>query len=713
MTRKMAWVGFSYIFGLFLSSVLGIFISFAAAAVLFSAAAVMIFLKRKIKLPTAAIVTVICLAAGFCRYAVYDSSVYEKAVSLDGEITVFSGRITDKGNSSNGKTAYTLSGKLNDTIPCGAVLYSDTVTADIGDKITFSGEAHKISDSYVFPSAAYYRSKGIYLRYYSAGDCIVSESSFSLRRIADRYSSYIIGVINENMPENEGAVMKAMLLGDKSSLDDNVKTMLYRSGCGHIMAVSGIHMTIVCTFLTALLLNLTPLGRRTVFGITMVIIGFFCIMAGLSPSAVRSYIMLFIVGLGGALGREGDTLNSLGIAGILLTAGSPYAAADTGLILSFAGVIGIGVIAPEVIGRINIRLSERKFSKKHELNRIESSFIGSVCACVAVFPVSMLIFDEVSVISPITNTILVPLCTAALLCGAVTALTGGIPLLAKPLLFMASLFCKPVFAASELISRTQSLYLPMGDPAYKYIAAAVTALILSLMFINRDIISSCLTGIVCICAVTAVCNIGRVISSDEVYAAYVFDGSGGTAMVVTDGRSASVIDMGGGSYAADRYLKQKGIYDIDMIMLTEDTASEIAAYYERFGLYRTASYFCPEESGVYKNEELSEKISIYEQDKLYTVGYADFSADSSEGTELFINDLLFYIPAEKTSDKNAFCTLLHGRGSFSVTESRYICTDGRGDYISEDGVIFDNCCVEFTIKDDSVKERVIFVGGDN
>lgn len=713
MTRKMAWVGFSYIFGLFLSSVLGISISFAAAAVLFSAAAVMIFLKKRVKLPAAVIASAVCLAVGFCQYAVYDSSVYEKAVALDGESTVFSGKITDKDNSSNGKIAYTIMGRLNGRISCGAVLYSDTVSADIGDKLSFSGEAHKISDSYVFSSESYYKSKGIYLRYYSAEDCTVSESAFSLRRIADRYRSYILKVIDENMPKSEGSVMKAMLLGDKSSLDDNVQTMLYRSGCGHIMAVSGIHMTIVCTFLTALLLNLTPLGRKAVFFITMVILGFFCIMAGLTPSAVRSYIMLFIVGLGGALGREGDTLNSLGIAGIVLTIASPYAAADTGLILSFAGVIGIGVIAPEIIGRINRLLSERKYAKKKELNRIECSFIGSVCACIATFPVSMLIFDEVSVISPVTNTFLVPLCTAALLCGAVTALTGGIPLLAKPLLFIATLLCNTVFSVSELISHTPSIYLPMGEPAYKYIAAAVTALIISLMFINRDIISSCLTGIVCMCAVTAICNIGRMISSDEVYAAYVFDGSGGTAMVITNGRSASVIDMGGGSYAADKYLKQKGIYDVDMIMLTEDPASEISAYYDRFGLYRTASYFCSENSGVYNNEELSEKLCYYEQDKLYTVGYADFFADSSGGTELFINDLLFYIPVDKTSEINAFCTLLHGRGSFSVTGSRYICTDGKGEYFSEDSAIYDNCCVEFTIKDNSVKERVMFVGSDN
>ena len=70
MTRKLSWVGFSYIFGLFLSSVLGISISFAAAAVLFPAAAVMIFLKKRVKLPAAAIASVLCLAAGFCQYAV-------------------------------------------------------------------------------------------------------------------------------------------------------------------------------------------------------------------------------------------------------------------------------------------------------------------------------------------------------------------------------------------------------------------------------------------------------------------------------------------------------------------------------------------------------------------------------------------------------------------------------------------------------------------
>lgn len=710
MTRKMAWVGFSYMFGLFLSSVFGTFISFAAAAVLLSAAAVMILFNRKLKLPVTAVVSVICLAVGFSYYALYECKVYDRAVMCDRQTSSFTGRITDIDASSKGRTAYTLSGKLNDDIPCGVILYADNINSEIGDVLSFSGKPYKITDSYVFASENYYKSKGIYLRYYSAEDCMVTRTTFSLRRIADRYKSYILGIIDENMPETEGAMLKAMLLGEKSSLDNDVKTMLYRSGCGHIMAVSGIHMTIICNFLTSLLLTITPFGRRTVFVITMTVLGFFCVMAGLSPSAVRSYIMLIIVGMGSVFGRESDTLNSLGIAGIVLTIGSPYAAADTGLLLSIAGVIGIGVIAPEVVRRINsIRSDDRKL-KDRCLTENQSSFIGSVCAYTVTFPVSMLIFDEVSVVSPITNTFLVPFCTAALLCGAVSALTGGISIIAKPMLFLASLLCKPVLAASELISGIPSLYLPVGDPAYKYVAAAVTAFVLSLMFINKDMISSCLTGIICICAVIFFCDLGRLTAPDRVYAAYVFDNSG-NAVVITNGRTASVIDMGDGAYAADKYLKQKGIYDIDMIMLTDDPSVDISSYEDRFGLYNIASYFCAENSGVYMSGELSDRIYYYEPDTLYTVGYADFSADSDGGTKIYINGLVYSIPSEKISDSEAFCTFLGGRGSFDVTNSSYICTDGRGEYSSDDGVIFDNCCIEFITEEASVKERVLFVGG--
>lgn len=710
MTRKMAWVGFSCMFGLFLSSVFGNFISFAAAAVLFSAAAVMILFKKRIKAPLTAVVSVICIAVGFSHYALYDSIVYQRAVRCDREVSSFEGRITDIDDSSKGRTAYTLIGKLNGDIPCGVILYSDNINADIGDVLSFSGTPYRISDSYVFASESYYKSRGIYLRFYSAEDCIVTRTSFSFRRIADSYKNYILDIIGENMPGTEGAMLSAMLLGDKSSMDSSVKTMLYRSGCGHIMAVSGIHMTIICNFLTTLLLTITPFGKKTIFGITMVVLGFFCVMAGLSPSAVRSYIMLMIVGMGSVFGRESDTLNSLGIAGVILTVGSPFAAADTGLILSFAGVLGIGVIAPELVKRINRFRSADRTIKGRSLTERQSSFIGSVCAYAVTFPVSMLIFDEVSIISPLTNTFLVPFCTAALLCGAVSALTGGVSFIAKPMLFAASLLCKPVIAISELISDTPSLYLPVGDPVYKYIAAAVTALVLSLIFIDRDMMSACLTGIICICGVIIFSASGRLISSDKVYAAYVF-GSGGNAAVITDGKTASVIDMGGGAYAADKYLKQKGIYDIDMIMLTDDPSSDISVYESRFGLYNIASYFCAEGSEVYVNGELSDKIFYYLPDKLYTAGYADISADTSGGIMFYINGLTYSIPSERSSDISAFCTFLGGKGRYDISNSNYIITDGTGEYTSSDGIIRNNCCVEFISEEGSVKERVLFVGG--
>lgn len=140
-------------------------------------------------------------------------------------------------------------------------------------------------------------------------------------------------------------------------------------------------------------------------------------MAGLCQPVLRSAAMLTIVYGAEVFKRRSDTLNSLGLASFLLLAGQPFAVRDSSFLLSFAGVLGIGVFAPVLCSKISESGIKGKFLKYAA---------AMLCVSVVVFPASFLYFDEVSIISPVANFILIPVCSMALICGFIVVLVGGV-----------------------------------------------------------------------------------------------------------------------------------------------------------------------------------------------------------------------------------------------------------------------------------------------
>ncbi len=710
MTRKLAWVGFSYMAGLFLASVLGKTVSVSAAAVLIAGAAVLIILRKKRALESetvSGIVCCICIAAGLAVFSAYDTFVYEKMLSFNGTETAFYGKIISEESVSGGKTSFTAKGKINGKYPAGIILVSDSVKARIGDEISFSGKGSVFNDSYVFDTEKYYKAKGIYLSFYNAENVRICRKSFSVRRLADNCKNILIEKIEDNMPEEESSLMKAMLLGDRNDMENSLRTSLYRSGIGHIMAVSGIHMTIVYSFISLILLRIGRFSKRTVFIISILTVGFFCVMTGLSVSAVRAFVMLFILGIGDCIGRESDTLNSLGIAGLILTVKCPFAIADTGLILSFAGVIGAGVIAPCVVDEINRKLSCGGEVRRKRLGRVSSDFIVSLCAYSTTLPVTVILFDEVSVISPITNVLLVPLCTLALIVGAVFSLTGGI----LPILPVCTILCKPVIFISDLISKNPPLFIPAGSTAAKCISVGICALIFAVMFFSRDILKAASAGIFC-SFITASLAFLRIIFMPEIISAAYVHGGGSAAAIISNGRQAAVIDMGGGYRAADKYLKENGIYNVDMILLTENTSSAAVSYNEYLKYTRISSFFVYEENLLPDGDDYSDKTVVISSGEIYDGGFYRFWMDEDKGINVLIKDRLFYIPSEKETEKEAYAVFLEGRGNYKADGAEIIVTDGRGNYDSDTALIYDDVSVKFILTDEEVKRKVMFVGGN-
>ncbi len=585
MTRKMAWIGSFYLIGLFAASFFGYDVDIAAAAViiLFAVSALVVFGRGHIK----AYICMLSMALGLFLHGAYDIGVYQNIIKYDGCAVEMEGTITDLSEYSGDKSSYTVKGVVNGDVTAAVTLFTDSSFAEIGDKVMFSGEAAVLKDSFTFPAKSYYKAKGIYLQIKNVSDFEYESVVPSFRKTVNHYRDRILDIIYDELDRDCAAIMSAMLFGDKSAIDSDEKTLMYRAGIGHIMAVSGVHLSVVCSFFGFILSRLS-INKYLRFLFLLIPMLCFVLLAGMTNSVVRSAIMVILVYGAGLFKRRADTFNSLGIAVILLTVFSPFAVRDASFLLSAAGVFGIGVAAPALI---------KDMEKTRALNGSLKTVISSFCVMAVVFPVTLLFFDEVSIISPLSNLLLLPICEIILIGGIIVTVTGGLPFVAVPVLKVCGICCRTVIIVSEFIGSQRFSYLPLGSGFVR--AAVITALAVSVPMFAVLKNKSFAVGMSVLIMVTVMsaANIYKIIPDGRISVAVLKDNSAVTA-VIHDKNSACIIDLNKGGLAVDpvvKYLNKSGIYKIDALVLNVDANSSLASYMGVAGLLDVDGIFVPEE----------------------------------------------------------------------------------------------------------------------
>ncbi len=153
--------------------------------------------------------------------------------------------------------------------------------------------------------------------------------------------------------EKDAGIYKAILIGDKSSMDVDIRELYQNNGISHILAVSGLHLAIIGAGFHKILrrMGATKCQASTISAILILSFGIF---TGCSGSAIRAVIMLLIKFLGDAIGRSYDMLTAVSVACILLILNEPYMIFASGFQLSFTAVLALGIGAEFPRPRSNI-----------------------------------------------------------------------------------------------------------------------------------------------------------------------------------------------------------------------------------------------------------------------------------------------------------------------------------------------------------------------
>ena len=571
MTRKGFWCGLSFMAGLFLAACFSISLWWV-----FALCAAALCTVGALTLKPVRNYFIVCGCAfviGTVYSAAYSHFVYDDILSFDGETVTIEGTVEKYDYIGHAQGYITVKGDLGGHATTVSFLIDDD-DYEYYDNVRVTGKVVKIKDNYNFQSQKYYFSRGVFLK--GDGKASVTHlgtNSGGFFKAIREYSDRIFATVTQNSGYDEGGFLGAMLCGDKSEMEPAQKSMLYRSGIGHIFAVSGTHLVILASVISFVLERL--LRRKRVCAIVMIPVCWaFVIFAGMSVSVVRSAILMTIVFTAKAINNSADCANSLGIAGIILCISNPYIVFAQGFQLSFASAFAAGAVAPLVYAKLGFRRAPKILVKGFVFSCVESVFIAPLC---------LIHFSGFSLLAPLTNTLLIPICTAALVLCFVVALTGGTLFLAKPLLWLASKLVSFVLAAVKVISRPALLFVTGSDILLVLIVLAVCAAVVIIACVSRKAVVTASVTAAGMLACMLCSNVATLLSSGKLQF-YIFANKNNCAAVVVNADRAVLFDLSNGANytgAQMRVLQACGVRETMAVVVNKEPYYTIGRYKDK------------------------------------------------------------------------------------------------------------------------------------
>jgi len=232
-----------------------------------------------------------------------------------------------------------------------------------------------------------------------------------------RVRRFALAAFAERLPPASAGLLGGLVLGNRTALPADVQDAFRRAGVFHVLAVSGFNVALLAGAVWTLA-RAAGSGRRTAAtGAIVAVLGFAAVV-GPEPSVIRATIMAVLVLAAVLLEREASVTNSLALAALAILAARPGDLLDPGFQLSFAATAGI-VAAPMPRGTMAAALAV------------------SLAAQLAVLPVALVHFNQLSTVGIIANLAAVPLAGAATVLGLLAVVAAAVGDLAAAAAFGA------------------------------------------------------------------------------------------------------------------------------------------------------------------------------------------------------------------------------------------------------------------------------------
>lgn len=452
---------------------------------------------------------------------------------------------------------------INDSDMKQEILPGDLISCDV-----FLKQYEKAGNPGNFDARRYYASLNI--------DCYAWTDAVRLEKQADnpwiqgifRLKKRLLSAYEQIGIGEDAGIYSSIVLGDKTTLDAHVKKLYQMNGMAHILAISGLHVSILGMGFYKILRKCC-IPFFSCFIMSFLVILSYGIMTGSSVSTVRAIVMFLMGIFGDVLGRTYDILSALGLSAVILILIYPKIIYNSGFLLSFLAVVGVVVVKPALDYLFRTGDLKGKF-----YGNILNAFTASLAVSVTTFPVILDCYHEVPVYSVFLNLLVIPLMTFLM----ISAVAGGI----------IGLFCVPVGAfcvgaahyvlvfyewICNVFLRLPFSVVILGKPSALQIVSYYLLLAVSVICIQKSrkvlLVSVC-AAVICMTVRMAPDFMVRILDVGQGDGIHV--SSDGINMLV-DGGSTSKNSIG--EYCLIPYLKSQGVRRIDYMVMTHADADHM------------------------------------------------------------------------------------------------------------------------------------------
>jgi len=300
----------------------------------------------------------------------------------------------------------------------------------------------------------------------------------------ERQQSHVRASIDKTLSGASAGLAKALLLGDKSGVPQRVKDDFRRAGLAHLLAISGLHMALVAGFVFLFVrqgLSLSPrlalvLPLKSIAaGLTICALLGYLMLVGAPISAQRATFMAVCVMVAIIVGRNAISLRTAALAALFLLLFWPENVVDIGFQMSFAAVVAL-ISGYEAAAGLFSKIREQFGSIiGGAIQYGLGIMLSTILAEIAVLPLSLYHFNEITVYGLIGNALAVPIT------GFVVMPAGLIGLLLMPLgletpaFFIMGLGLDLMTAMTQDIARAPGAYMAMRSPSTHMLLAFMFA----------------------------------------------------------------------------------------------------------------------------------------------------------------------------------------------------------------------------------------------
>lgn len=231
---------------------------------------------------------------------------------------------------------------------------------------------------------------------------LIHNALITRRKIIGMYSRS--GISDERLP-----LVSALTLGEKSNLDQEQKESFMKAGIMHVMAVSGLHAVILSIFVLNILFFLKRKFNFLRILIAIIFLWSFAFVTGLTPSVMRATLMFTFIQAGNLMHRRANGINSVLASAFVLMILKPSVIFNAGFLLSYSAVIFIIAFYRDLY---------LKFNPVNKLTDwVWQSVAVTLVAQAGTLPLTIMFFNRFPVYFILTNLIIVPLSSVAIILG--------------------------------------------------------------------------------------------------------------------------------------------------------------------------------------------------------------------------------------------------------------------------------------------------------